>query len=251
MSPSTPQSVTIQPNRDEINRIIATYIADGAPRELNLSDRDRKAVLHALSYTTHPSALRTAFREADASLRLQNHPNFVRWAIGNGNPARISFARTFGFVGLAGAFVVALLLTLSAKPRGWRAFAALGWSLAIGAIVASYRGMCVCMYAFHRGHRHVRPWELFADVEMEDNTPEAKRSFDSFGSANSFEDEPWVVRYRQRNLLRKIFDKETWIQEPGIRQIHDTIFLQSMLIGLLSTAVLTALFLSLPAGNFF
>ena len=82
---------------------------DGAPRELNLSDRDRKAVLHALSYTTHPSALRTAFREADASLRLQNHLNFVRWAICNGNPRRISFARTFGYAGLAGAFLVAFL----------------------------------------------------------------------------------------------------------------------------------------------
>ncbi len=226
---------------------------DGAPRQLNLSDRDRRALMTAFSYTTHPSALRIAFQAVDASLRFQNHPNFVRWSICNGNPPRISFARTLGLAGVVGAFVVAVLLTLSHAHAAWRALAAIGWVAGIWAVVASYRGMCICMHLFSRHHHHVRPWDLFADVEGGGGGGGGgKESFESLASSssNSFEDEPWVAKYSQRNLARKIFDKEAWIQEPVLRQIHDTIFLQSMLVGLLSGAVLTAVFVPSPAGNF-
>jgi len=220
---------------------------DGAPRQINLSDRDRKVVIHALSYTTHPSAIQTAFRAAEYSLRRQHHPNFIRWSIWNGNPVRISFARSLGLAGIAGAFVVAVVLTLSKQPRGWRAFAAIGWAIGICAVFASYRGMCICMYAMH--NHHIRPWELFVDVEDMDGLH--KRSFETFGSSNSFEHEPWVVKYERQGLVRKIFDREAWVQEPTLRAIHDTLFLQALAVGVASAAVLTAVFVPLPAGNFF
>jgi hypothetical protein len=222
---------------------------DGAPRQLNLSDRDRKTVMHALSYTTHPSAVRTAFQAVESSLRRQNHPNFIRWSICNGNPARISFARTLGYASVVGGFIVAILLNLSNVGRGYRALGAIGWVGGIWAIVASHRGMCICMYTFSRHHHHIRPWDLFVDVE--DPEDRKKRSFDSFGSGNSFEKEPWVVKYSEQSLMRKIFDREAWIQEPALRQIHDTIFVQAMLVGLLAGGILSALFVPLPAGNLF
>ncbi len=237
-----------------MGRVISTYLMDGAPRQLNMSDRDRKAVLHALSYTTHPSALRIAFGTVDSSLRLQNHPNFVRWSVCNGNPERISFSRALGLSGLLLTILIALLTTLSRAHRGWRAFTLIGWVLGIAAIIASYTGgMCLCMHTFSRHHRHVRPWELYADGdEEEDHDRHRKSSFDSFATgSNSFEQEPWVSRYADRSLLRKIFEKEAWIQEPALRQIHDTIFAQAMLLGLLSGGVLTGIFVALPAGNFF
>ncbi|PKS11293.1 hypothetical protein jhhlp_003055 [Lomentospora prolificans] len=239
---------TIQPFREEIDRIISTYIMVDAPRQLNLSDRDRKTLLHALSYTTHPSALDIAFKAADSSLRFQSHPNFVRWSVCNGNPPRISFARTLGFSGIALSFGLAIMLTLSTSARGWRAFLAFGWALGICSVVASYRGMCICMYAMH--HRHIRPWELFLDAE-EGVQAVAKRSFDSFGSSNSFEQEPWLVNYSNKSLIFKIFDKEAWIQEPVLRQIQDTIFVQSLLIGSAIAAILAIIFVFIPAGNLF
>ena len=101
----------------------------------------------------------------------------------------------------------------------------------------------------------MRPWELFVtDLDDKDNDSEAgasKASFDSFGSANSYEDEPWVVRYRKRNVVRKIFDREVWVQEPALRQIQDTIFVQSVLFALLCAGVLTAVFVAVPGGGFF
>jgi hypothetical protein len=241
------QPFTIQPFREEINRVISTYIMEGAPRQLNLSSSEQKAVIVALSKTTHPSAFRSVFKTVDSSLRHQAHPNFIRWSICNGNPARVFFARSLGVGLIAAGIVVGLILTLSNAGRGYRALAAIALVLGISTLVAAYKGMCVVLHGMH--HRHVRPWELFVDSEnMEDAQ---KQSFDSFGSKNSYEDEPWVVKYEKRNVVRKVFDREVWIQEPALRQIQDTIFVQAILASVLLGGIITAIFVAVPGGHFF
>ena len=101
-------------------------------------------------------------------------------------------------------------------------------------------------------HRHLRPWELFADEDDASSDYELnKGSLDSFGSNNSYEDEPWVAKYDKRNIIRKIFDREVWIQEPALRQIQDTIFLQAILGATLGSAILIAIFVVVPQGNLF
>lgn len=94
-------------------------------------------------------------------------------------------------------------------------------------------------------HRHLRPWELFGDEdEAASDYDMKKRSFDSLGSSNSYEDEPWVAKYDKRNVIRKIFDREVWIQEPALRQIQDTIFVQALLTAFVIGAIITAIFLA-------
>lgn len=204
--------------------------------------------MQALSYTTHPSALRTLSRNIENTLRRQAHPNFIRWTICNGNPARVTFARGLGVGSILVAATGSVLLTLSRAGRGWRALFAVLWMFGIATLITALKGMCVVLHGLH--HRHVRPWELFADGDG-DSDGDGKRSFDSFGSCNSYEDEPWVVRYERRFYVRKVFDREVWIQEPALRQIQDTIFLQSLLSALLGAGVLTAIFVSVPGGDFF
>lgn len=237
----------MQPFREEIDRVVATYIMEGAPRQLNISGRERNAVLHGLAYTTHPSALRVAARTVEYSLRNQAHPNFIRWTICNGNPARVLFARLLGVFLILASLVAALLLTLSSVGRGYRAIPAIGFVLGISTLIAAWKGMCVVLHGMH--HRHVRPWELFVGEESEKEG--AKDSFDSFGSGNSYEDEPWVVKYKKRNVVRKVFDRELWIQEPALRQIQDVIFIQSLLGALLLAGVITAIFVAVPGGHYF
>ncbi|OTB02881.1 hypothetical protein M426DRAFT_264132 [Hypoxylon sp. CI-4A] len=253
------QPFTIQPFRAEINHVITTYLADDAPRQLNLSDREQKCAVQALAYTTHPSALRSIARGVEDTLRRQAHPNFIRWSICNGNPARVWFAQGLGIGTILLATIGALILTLSSAGRGWRALFAIGWAIGIATLIAGLKGMCVVLHGLH--HRHVRPWELFESpssspisdgAELEDQRKESKgNSFDSFGPSNSYEDEPWVVRYDRRNVVRKIFDREVWVQEPALRQIQDVIFLQSVLAALLGAGVLTAIFVAVPGGKFF
>lgn len=254
----TTRPVTIQPFREEIDRVIATYIKDGAPRQLNLSARERQQVLLALSHTTHPSAFRQCSRSVEAALRLQSHPNFVRWSVGNGNPARIVFAKVLGAVLMTGSLAAYVLLCLSSVPRGLRAVPAVGMMLGAATQFAAAKGMCVVLHGMH--HRHVRPWELFADDEMElredgagdeKGTRSPHGSFESFGSANSYEDQPWAAKYQKRNVARKVFDREVWIREPALRNIQDTIFVQALLVAAVTTGVLTAVFVCVPRGDFF
>jgi len=98
-------------------------------------------------------------------------------------------------------------------------------------------------------HRHLRPWELFQD---DDEPVELKNdSQESMNSTNSYEDEPWIAKYEKRNVVRKIFDREVWIEEPALRQIQDTIFIQSMLGAFIISAVAVGIFCAVPKGNFF
>ena len=79
----------------------------------------------------------------------------------------------------------------------------------------------------------------------------SKRSFDSFGSKNSYEDEPWVSKDKRRGYLSKLLSKSVVVHDIGLRRIHDTIMLQAMCVGLMIATVVVAVFVSIPAGGFF
>jgi hypothetical protein len=248
--PNESSTVTTQPFRDEITRIIGTYLAEGSARELNISSRERRAALHALQHTTHPSALKQIVSTVEYSLRKQTHPNFIRWTIGNANPPRVLFARGLGVALIALALVANILLTLSGASRVWRVLPLLGWLLGISTLFAAMKGMCVVLHGLH--HRNLRPWELFSDDSESFSDEEyviPKCATPS--SRKSSEAAPWIEPYKKRNIIRKIFDRQTWIQEPVLRQIQDTIFLQSILIGLLIGGVAVGIFCALPSGSFF
>jgi MFS family permease len=244
--------VSVQPYREEINRIISIYIADGGSRQLNLSSKERTALLHALQNTTHPSAFKDVMITVEWSLRCQAHPNFIRWTICNGNRPRVVFARGLGIGGIVAGLIVAIILTLSNAGRGWRVMSLIGFFIGISTLIAAWKGMCVVLHGMH--HRHLRPWELFASDDEAQSYDAKLDSMDTLGShasSNSWEDEPWVARYEKRNVIRKIFDREVWIQEPALRQIQDTIFLQSILGALIISAVAVGIFCAIPKGNYF
>jgi hypothetical protein len=100
-------------------------------------------------------------------------------------------------------------------------------------------------------HRHLRPWELFADGDDGPHRAAPKGPFEPFGSGNSYEDEPWVARYERRGLVRKIFDREAWVQEPALRRVQDAIFAQALLGALLATAIVVGVFCAIPRGDMF
>lgn len=138
------------------------------------------------------------------------------------------------------------MITLSKAGRGYRVLPLIAWVLGMSTLVAAYKGMCVVLHGLH--HRHVRPWELFT---QDDGEEFGMCKMEPFGSNNSYEDEPWVVKYQERHLVRKIFDREVWIQEPALRQIQDTIFCQALLAGFGFGLICMAIFLAVPGGHFF
>jgi hypothetical protein len=141
--------------------------------------------------------------------------------------------------------------------RGWRAFAAFFWVLGISTLYAAWRGMCVVLHGLH--HRHLRPWELWESEEEEiclegiqhPNSDSEKQQQQDGENKKLKEDYPWVKKYEKRNVIRKIFDREVWVQEPALRMIQDIIFLQSLLVGVSVGGIATVIFLVVPGGGFF
>ncbi len=215
--------------------------------------------MHALANTTHPSAFRAVVHTIEWTLRHQAHPNFIRWSICNGNKPRVVFARGLGIAGIVGGIVAAILITLSNAGHGWRILSAIGFMIGVATLFAAWKGMCVVLHGMH--HRHLRPWELFPEGDDEpahfegsskaSNNGSRNNSFETLYSSNSYEDEPWARKYPDRNIIRKVFDREVWVEEPALRQIQDTIFLQALACGLFVTLVSIAIFYPLPSGNYF
>ena len=262
------QAFTVQPFRAEINRIITHYIAPGGPRELNLSHKDRAAVLHALQHTTHPSAFSLVKKMIDLTLRNHSHPNFIRWSICNGNRPRTIFLHCVATTCIVGSFILATLLTLSSASRWFRIFAAPAWWFGTLTAVASAKGFCVIL---HRKHvRNIRPWEisdeemrsatsfdtedslrLGSNISYEDTSPRWPAKMEVFGSSNQFLGEGWIEKYETKPLRKKIADKKIRVRDVGMKIIQTQIVHQAHAWALLITVSLTVFFVALPKGNLF
>ena len=255
-----------QPFRLEVNRIIAHYIAPGSPRELNLSHKDRAAVLYALHRTTHPSAFHPIKKVLDLTLRNQSHPNFIRWSICNGNKPWTIFLRTFAVCNIAIGFTIAILLTLSRASRWYRILAALEWWFGITNFIAAYQGLCVLLLRRHT--REVRPWEVdehghqFSVDDEETALRQSKVLYEEtksrwpvkmelFGPANSSDQDSWMNKYQTRSIFKKTFEKEVHTQERGLHAIQNTIVRQAEAWALIITIPLTIIFTALPKGNLY
>ena len=166
------------------------------------------------------------------------------------------------------ALLMVLLLLFSTKSRWWRLFALPVWWLSFTAIVASLKGLCVI---FHHSHnRGLRPWESCSDVDSVhsfDHDDEANLStsdiysmsnrskkgisLDTFGTANSYDHEMWIEKYKHKSIPQKIFDRSVWIQDETIRLLQDRLVRQSQLWGLAISIPLTALFVALPEYGYY
>lgn len=264
--------------RDEVNRIMRHYLASTSPRELNLSHKDRALCLHALQHTTHPSALRPAVKIVEAALRGQSHPNFIRFAICNGNRPKIFFVRTMGVSHILLGCLIGILLILSRASRWWRIFALPVLFIGISTMIAAYKGLCVIL---HKSHvRNLHPWEQDFDEEVgdsrrnsfsstanrdiqmasrtgnyDDDNEETRSvrpaSFQTFGSKNTFESAEWVQKYEKKPMLKKIFEKSVWTQDETLRILQDRIVLGANIWALILTTLLTIVFVAVPSGNLY
>ncbi|KAI4196272.1 MAG: hypothetical protein LQ350_006643 [Teloschistes chrysophthalmus] len=263
---SNRRSASTQPFRVEINRIITHYIAPGSPRELNLSHKDRAAVLHALRRTTHPSAFLPIKKVLDMTLRNESHPNFIRWSICNGNKPWTIFLRTFAVCNIAIGFAIAILLTLSRASRWYRILAALEWWFGITNLIAAYQGLCVLLLRRHT--REVRPWEIdeqgrrYGGSDEEVGLRHSKILYEQtksrwpvkmelFGPPNTWDHKNWMDRYGVKSTLKKTFEKEVPTQEHGLHFMQNKIVRQAEAWALIITIPLTIFFTALPKGNLY
>lgn len=262
------ETSVVQPFRDEINRVVSHYIAPGSPRELNLSHRDRAALLYALKNTTHPSAFSVVKNMLDMTLRNWAHPNFIRWSICNGNMPRTYFLRGFAIVMITIGFIIAILFTLSSASRWFRIIAAAEWWFGITNLIAASQGLCVLL---HRRHtRNIRPWEIEethnrrgdfsvdieasyhgGDIEYSDTKSRWPVRMEVFGPANSYLKERWIETDQRKSVWSKIKDQKVRVEETGLRILQNRIVWHAEAWAVMITIPLTAAFVALPKGNFY
>lgn len=77
----------------------------------------------------------------------------------------------------------------------------------------------------------------------------SKMSSECRNGYNSYEDEPWVEKYAGLSILRKIFGREVWIEEPALRRLQDQIFWHSIIVAAVTSAGLAGVFIALPKGG--
>ena len=76
-------------------------------------------------------------------------------------------------------------------------------------------------------------------------------ALEAFGTANSYGHELWVEKYRAKMMIRKIFDTSVWVQNENIRIMQDKVALQGLVLSIIATVPLTALFTAVPRGGFY
>jgi hypothetical protein len=73
-----------------------------------------------------------------------------------------------------------------------------------------------------------------------------------FGSRNSYYETPgWKSKYERKSTFRKVFDRETYTQDPALKFLQDRIIIGANLWALIITIPLTVIFVALPKGNFY
>jgi len=199
--------------------MIVAFLTSRGSKELNLPAQLRPRTIQAARESTHPSVFEHVNDQVWDLLLRSSHPNFVRYIICNGNPPRVWFAHFLGAFTILLGLVEALLCIGYGLNRGWRVFSLPLFLIGAATSAAASYGMCVVLHGLH--HRQLRPWELFRDEETGASTPDKERRL-------------------------RIFDKEVWVEEPALRQLHDRIFYQAIAVASLFTLIMAAILLSVP-----
>jgi len=256
---------TTLPFRQEVDRIIAIYIATDAPRQLNLSDREQSSVLKALQHTTHPSAFTAAIKAVEWTLRRQSHPNFVRSLLTNSSSQRLKATWCLIAVVLFLSLTADIILTLSSLSRLWRLTPWIGYHMVISMGFAANKGMCILLSGLKS--RHIKPWELFNDEseistdekelqKCDSNDPEAcvregKTELWDNNRSNKFEHEPWIIADEKRGMFRGVFAKQIKVKEPALAQMQLYVSMQALTLGIVGGGIIVAIFCAFPKGNLF
>ncbi|RVD84789.1 uncharacterized protein DFL_006512 [Arthrobotrys flagrans] len=249
-----------QPFRSEVDRITQMFLAPLSPFELNLSGRDRKEVLTALSTTTHPSAFKSVLPQVETSLRQQSHPNFVRYALSTANHGRVAAMRWGGFILILVAIALAVGLSLGKVPKVVRvAVPTFALFFGICSLLDGQRSVCLVLLTL--GLRDRFAWEKDTDCMCDSQVVECDLekastiSFDIFdGPIPRDEDREAIIKkFEKRNVISHVLFGWSTLGgiDPEVRRVQRLIVMQNIGISLAFTVVLGVILTVAPRGDMY
>jgi hypothetical protein len=101
--------------------------------------------------------------------------------------------------------------------------------------------------------RQLHPWEFFTDADGADlgKSGPGGKAFNTYGDSNTYESEPWVPKYAKRTFMERAFDPSEKVKDPVIRRMHTALLTRALIISFLFSAILVAVMVAVPSGNFF
>ncbi|KAJ6263021.1 hypothetical protein Dda_1579 [Drechslerella dactyloides] len=257
LSPVPPSGgqASCQPFRNEVALVAQLYISAQSPYELNLTSKERLAVLEALSHTTHPSAFAPAVNSVLESLRYQSHPNFVQHSLSNAGRARLRVIRLLATMLILSSVVFGILLTLSRQERWWRLFGVFPFVCGLFALLNASKG--ICFWLVYLGFkREMLPWELFPANEVDGffsgSKTETDKSDHDISEIEEYGIEEWVENYENNTtLLRRLYEQRTEVEEKEVKRVQRVISKQSFAVASVVGLAYVGIFIGLPKGNLF
>ncbi|RDB19917.1 hypothetical protein Hypma_012964 [Hypsizygus marmoreus] len=170
MTPSTSTS-TLNKSADshethfcaECQRIIATFLSPGAPKELSLDATVRDTVIRNLGSSCHPDIFLPVYEEIYDLMEKCSIPRFLAGASANINLPKQIYWYSVGILNITFSVILALLLimmvpTPPAVNRAWRLFSVVLGSLGAAQCYSAWRGYCSQVWL--RGNTQLRVWEM-------------------------------------------------------------------------------------------
>jgi len=223
----------------EMQVILATYISPRGSRCVKFSYKRKFALLLALQTTFHPDVFAALKAEADRDLRGAPFESFRQTVVRNANRDRIRFAKALGIMLLYLGILTNVFLLLSNAPRPYRALPSILYILGTSCLICACKGICVLLH--NRKRRQLRPWEIFL-TEEQYNDQHDPRCYPYGLTVNpKVHNQPWIVEYKKRYFLRRIFDREVCIEDPAILRFHTRLFYSSLVIGVLIAAAISVI----------
>ncbi|KAK6336077.1 hypothetical protein TWF696_001646 [Orbilia brochopaga] len=254
-----------QPFRDEVDRIVQTFLVSMSPFELNLSSRDRNEVLDAIALTTHPSAFNAILPHVESSLRQQSHPNFIRHALSTAGDRRIRVMRWGGILLVLLAVVIAIGLSLGHVHKAWRIVVpSILLLFGICSILDGQRSVCLVLMAFDGRDRLT--WEDSIEASIVGDGVSAASDISDIEKASiiTFDmfDGPIPQDHSRRANIPDP-EKKTFIKhilmggetargiDPEVKRLQRLIVLQNFGISSFLTILAIVILALVPSGNLY
>ncbi|KZT29452.1 hypothetical protein NEOLEDRAFT_1128211 [Neolentinus lepideus HHB14362 ss-1] len=230
-----------QPFRDEVAKAVATFLRPGSEKELSLDSRLRDAVISDLMWNTHPDVLLPIYEEIYNTLETVSLPRFLAYASTNINLPRQIFWYAIGLIdfllGLALAFALITTLPVPTQAnRAWRLFSVPLTALGAMQMYSAWRGFCSQIW--RRGKMQVRPWELTAasDAEQQEKGVIAPFADEDEGQTEA----------RERSI--PVFGPERVVLDPRIAEAHKRVMRDIYACGVWFSLGYAVIILSVPSA---
>lgn len=225
-------------NRAELDAAVATFLLQGAEKELNISHSLRQQVLRNIEVSSDPRHLKPVADHIYEVMKNCSHRNFVSLGLSTGTYETVCVANIIGVMDLIGGFLLVFLQAfypyLGSHTRFNALFAMPLWAMGTTLLLVGTQGMCFIMLTHAK--RQALPWERFDDDD----------SVMTAGAPAPPGLKGWYIRFKRFMAKTVAGDRKFKVEDRYLRRLQKMILFQCAGAGILVSGLLALVFIFLP-----